>query len=69
MWLLFDRIMLCEFIATCFIPLGAAFDYLDGPILRVSAADVPTPYCQNLEVLSVPQTNNVVKTVRKLLNV
>jgi len=48
---------------------GAAFDYLDGPILRVSAADVPTPYCHSLEQLSIPQTFNVVNTVRRLLNV
>lgn len=45
-----------------------AFDYLDGPVYRVSSSDVPTPYCQSLEELSVPQPSNVVKTVTKLLN-
>lgn len=44
-----------------------AFDYLDGPILRVSSADVPTPYCHSLEQLSLPQPHNVVNTVLKLL--
>lgn len=46
---------------------SAAFDYLDGPILRVSSADVPTPYCISLEQLSTPQPHNVVNTVVKLL--
>lgn len=44
------------------------FDYLDGPILRVTSADVPTPYCNSLEQLSIPQTFNVVNTVVRLLN-
>lgn len=44
-----------------------AFDYLDGPILRVSSADVPTPYCQSLEQLSLAQPTNVVNTVLRLL--
>ena len=46
---------------------STAFDYLDGPILRVSSADVPTPYCHSLEQLSLPQPYNVVNTVLKLL--
>lgn len=46
---------------------SSAFDYLDGPILRVSGADVPTPYCHSLEQLSFPQPSNVVKTVLNLL--
>ena len=46
---------------------GPAFDYLDGPILRVSSADVPTPYCHSLEQLSLPQPHNVVNTVLRLL--
>lgn len=48
---------------------GGAFDYLDGPILRVTSADVPTPYCHSLEQLSIPQPFNVVNTVKRLLNV
>ena len=46
---------------------GPAFDYLDGPILRVSSADVPTPYCHSLEQLSIPQSHNIVSTVLGLL--
>jgi len=44
-----------------------AFDYLDAPIVRVTGADIPTPYAANLEVLSLPQIENVVRTVRHVL--
>lgn len=46
-----------------------AFDYLDGPPLRVTGADVPTPYARTLELLSQPHSNNVVNTARRLLNI
>eukprot|EP00842_Homolaphlyctis_polyrhiza_P000521 jgi/Hompol1/146/HPOL_005252-RA len=45
-----------------------AFDYLDGPVLRVTGADIPMPYAHNLEVASLPQTDVIVKTVLKSLN-
>ena len=44
-----------------------AFDYLDGPLLRVTGADVPMPYAHNLELLSIPQTSNIVTSAVKLL--
>lgn len=50
------------------VHIGPAFDQLDGPVYRVSSADVPTPYCLSLEQLSLPHPHNVVKTVAKLLN-
>src|ERR671939_246000 len=31
-----------------------AFDYLDAPVKRVSAADAPMPYARNLEKLAIP---------------
>ena len=31
-----------------------AFDYLDAPVKRVSAVDVPMPYAKNLEQLAIP---------------
>jgi len=46
-----------------------AFDYLDSPVYRVTAADIPTPYANNLEILSLPQPDNVIRTVKKVLNV
>eukprot|EP00111_Clytia_hemisphaerica_P003949 TCONS_00011315-protein len=44
-----------------------AFDHLDAPIYRVTGADIPTPYANNLEVLSLPQPENVIRTIRKVL--
>lgn len=43
-----------------------AFDYLDAPVLRVCAADVPTPYASNLEKLSVPQVDEIVHAAKKV---
>jgi pyruvate dehydrogenase E1 component beta subunit len=36
-----------------------AFDYLDAPVLRVCAKDVPQPYAANLEKQTVPQAEDV----------
>lgn len=44
-----------------------AFDYLDAPIYRVTGADIPTPYAANLEYLSLPQPENIIRTVKKVL--
>lgn len=43
-----------------------AFDYLDAPVARVHAKDVPLPYAANLEKLALPQINDIVETVRKI---
>src|SRR5688500_8371618 len=32
-----------------------AFDYLDAPVKRISAVDVPMPYAKNLEELAIPR--------------
>src|SRR5947209_7458427 len=40
-----------------------AFDYLDAPIRRVSGADVPMPYAQNLENLAIPDVAQLVAAV------
>lgn len=45
-----------------------AFDYLDAPVIRVTGADVPMPYAQILEQNALPQAHNVVRTVKKVLN-
>jgi pyruvate dehydrogenase E1 component beta subunit len=39
-----------------------AFDYLDAPVSRVTGADIPMPYAQNLEVYSLPSTKTIVKS-------
>lgn len=44
-----------------------AFDYLDAPVQRVCATDVPMPYCVNLESLVLPQTKDVVAAARRII--
>src|SRR6266403_1002077 len=41
-----------------------AFDYLDAPVKRVSAVDVPMPYAKNLEQLAIPDVAHIVAAVR-----
>ncbi len=43
-----------------------AFEWLDAPVLRVTAADVPLPYSPPLEDYVLPQTTDIVKAVRRL---
>lgn len=43
-----------------------AFDYLDAPVTRVCAADVPLPYAANLEALALPQASHIVEAVKKV---
>jgi 2-oxoisovalerate dehydrogenase E1 component beta subunit len=43
-----------------------AFEWLDGPILRVTAIDSPVPYSGSLEDYFLPQTSDVVKAARYL---
>jgi pyruvate dehydrogenase E1 component beta subunit len=44
-----------------------AFDYLDAPPMRVHQEDVPLPYAANLEVLSLPGVDKIVKAVRAVM--
>ena len=44
-----------------------AFDYLDAPMVRVAAADVPVPMSEALEDAAVPNTAAVVAGIRKAL--
>ena len=46
-----------------------AFDYLDAPVLRVTGVDVPMPYEATLEAAALPKTADVVRTVKKSLNI
>ncbi len=43
-----------------------AFEWLDGPILRVTAIDAPVPYSGSLEDYFLPQTDDVVTAARYL---
>jgi pyruvate dehydrogenase E1 component beta subunit len=41
-----------------------AFDYLDAPIARVNAKDVPLPYAVNLEKMALPSIDDIVCAVK-----
>jgi len=41
-----------------------AFDWLDAPVGRVTAVDVPLPYAANLEALALPQADNIVEAAK-----
>lgn len=43
------------------------FEYLDGPIVRVTAPDTPTPYAPPLEKEWLPDVGDVLKAARGLL--
>lgn len=45
---------------------GHGFDLLDGPIIRITGADVPMPYNQGLEQLSLPTVEIIFKGVKKM---
>ncbi|VEL35287.1 unnamed protein product [Protopolystoma xenopodis] len=45
------------------------FHYLDAPVLRVTGADVPMPYALNLELHCIPNAENILKTVKHMLNI
>ena len=44
-----------------------AFDYLDAPVKRVAALDVPTPYSPPLEAGALPDKARVLAAARELL--
>jgi len=43
----------------------AAFDWLDAPVERVCAADVPVPMAESLEDAAIPDTDRIIAAVRK----
>jgi 2-oxoisovalerate dehydrogenase E1 component beta subunit len=43
-----------------------AFEYLDGPIVRIAPPDTPVPYSPPLEEAFLPQTRDIVARARKL---
>ncbi len=45
----------------------AAFDYMDAPIKRVSALDVPLPYAREIELMALPNSQKVVDAVKEVL--
>lgn len=45
------------------------FHYLDAPIYRVTGADVPMPYAQNLEEACLSNASNIVTTAKLVLGI
>lgn len=46
-----------------------AFDYLDAPILRITAKDVPAPFAKNLMEYYMPQEEDAYQACKKVLYV
>ena len=44
----------------------SCFEWLDAPVLRVTAHDIPLPYAPSLEDFVLPQTSDIVRAVRRL---
>ena len=44
----------------------SCFEWLDAPVLRVTAHDVPLPYAPPLEDFVLPQTSDIVTAARTL---
>ncbi|NWJ45786.1 MAG: alpha-ketoacid dehydrogenase subunit beta [Chloroflexi bacterium] len=45
-----------------------AFDYLDAPVLRVAAAEVPLPYSKPMELAAMPSGEQLVSAIRKTVS-
>ncbi len=43
------------------------FDYMDAPIKRVAAEDVPLPYSKEIELLALPDAQKVVNAVKEIV--
>jgi 2-oxoisovalerate dehydrogenase E1 component len=43
------------------------FEFLDGPVKRIGAADVPIPYHPNLENAVMPDRNKIYRSLKQLL--
>ena len=43
------------------------FDWLKGPVERVTAIDIPMPYAKNLEEFVVPRADTIIKAVNKVI--
>lgn len=45
-----------------------AFDYLDAPVRRVAAAEVPLPYAKPLENVCLPDARTLLKVINEVLD-
>jgi pyruvate dehydrogenase E1 component beta subunit len=44
------------------------FDYMDAPIVRVNAMDVPLPFAKEIELMALPNADKVVAAVRQVVS-
>ena len=44
-----------------------AFDYLDAPIERVGAMDIPIPYSKPLEDAALPGTDRILQAIKRVM--
>lgn len=45
----------------------AAFDYMDAPVKRVTAMDVPLPFAAEIELMALPNAHKIVDAVKEVL--
>jgi pyruvate/2-oxoglutarate/acetoin dehydrogenase E1 component len=43
------------------------FDWLDAPVVRVAAADVPVPMAETLEDAAIPNVDDIIAGIRQVL--
>ncbi|WP_333023228.1 pyruvate dehydrogenase complex E1 component subunit beta [Wolbachia endosymbiont of Pentidionis agamae] len=46
--------------------MAQGFDYLDAPVMRITAKNVPLPYSIDLEKKALPQVEDIVKAVQQI---
>ncbi|KAG9446281.1 hypothetical protein H6P81_012409 [Aristolochia fimbriata] len=49
----------------CASVVEESFDYLDAPVERISSAEVPMPYAANLERMTLPQVEDIVRAAKR----
>ena len=50
-----------------FVIQKEAFDYLDAPVKRITAADVPLPYAPTLIEASLPNAKRIIQAIKDIL--
>lgn len=64
-----EACLTCGFGAEIAAKIGEElFDYLDAPVLRVGAKDTPVPFSPVLERFVLPQKDDIVEGVKRVLN-
>ena len=56
-----------EGVLTRVLVAEGAFDYLDAPVRRVAAAEVPLPYAKPLELAALPDAGAITRAIRETL--